>query len=232
MKRRRPGPERPIRPAGRADDAAPARSVEHPLRIIGGQFRGRKLSYSGDPRTRPMKERVREALFNLLAESVRGRHAIDLFAGTGALGFEALSRGAIGATFLERHYPTARLIDNNAAELGVAGICRTLVGDTLTRFRRPAAALAEFPAGAPWLVFCSPPYELYHAEAAAMRALLAAIAGAAPPGSVMAVEADEQFDFRSLPEPDAWFVRAYLPAVLALRWWDERPAPGVDPAVP
>src|SRR5262249_42961688 len=79
------------------------------VRIIGGEYRGRKLQYSGDIRTRPMKDRVREALFNLIGPNVRGMHAIDLFAGTGALGLEAISRGAAGATFIERHYPTAEL---------------------------------------------------------------------------------------------------------------------------
>ncbi len=60
------------------------------LRIIGGVHRGRKLEYSGDPRTRPMKDRVREAVFNLLGPDVAGKYVIDLFAGTGALGLEAL----------------------------------------------------------------------------------------------------------------------------------------------
>ena len=78
------------------------------MRIIGGKFRGRKLEYSGDLRTRPMKDRVREALFNLLGNAVEGKIAIDLFAGTGALGLEALSRGASRAVFIERHRPTAQ----------------------------------------------------------------------------------------------------------------------------
>ena len=64
------------------------------LRIVGGRFRGRKLLYSGDFRTRPMKDRLREAVFNLVGPAVAGMHAIDLFGGTGALGLEALSRGA------------------------------------------------------------------------------------------------------------------------------------------
>src|SRR5947207_6491605 len=77
------------------------------LRIIGGSLRGRKISYSGEVRTRPMKDRVREAVFNLLGAQVAGTQAIDLFAGTGALGLEALSRGAAQATFIDRHLPTA-----------------------------------------------------------------------------------------------------------------------------
>ena len=80
------------------------------LRIVGGRYRGSKLRYHGDPVTRPMKDRVREAIFNLIGMEVEGKHAIDLFAGTGALGLESLSRGASGATFIEKHVPTARVV--------------------------------------------------------------------------------------------------------------------------
>src|SRR5688500_17604840 len=112
----------------RSRNAGP-RDADGPLavRIIGGSFRGRTLSYSGDARTRPMKDRVREAMFNLLAERIRGKHAIDLFAGTGVLGLEALSRGATKATLIERHLPTAKLIEQNAKTIGgtdrVEGCC-------------------------------------------------------------------------------------------------------------
>src|SRR5687767_11185885 len=87
------------------------------LRIIGGRFRGRLLAYSGDERTRPMKDRVREAVFNLVGPDVKEKLAIDLFAGTGALGLEALSRGAAEAVLLERHFPTAAVIGQNAVTL-------------------------------------------------------------------------------------------------------------------
>src|SRR6478735_6302833 len=83
------------------------------LRIIGGSLRGRKIEYSGDARTRPMKDRVREAVFNLLGYSVEGTHVIDLFAGTGAMAIEAISRGATKAICIERHYPTAKLIEKS-----------------------------------------------------------------------------------------------------------------------
>ena len=67
-----------------------------------------------------MKDRVREALFNLLGRTVEGKIAIDLFAGTGALALEALSRGALRAVAIEMHRPTARLIWQNAAEFGTS----------------------------------------------------------------------------------------------------------------
>src|SRR5262245_4014790 len=99
------------------------------LRIIGGNLRGRKLQYSGDVRTRPMKDRVREAVFNLIGPGVVGSHASDLFAGTGALGLEAISRGALRATLIERHSPTLELIKQNAAALGVAERIEARFGD-------------------------------------------------------------------------------------------------------
>ncbi len=101
---------------------APA-AVTNPLRIIGGRLRGRKLLYDGRHGTRPMKDRVREALFNLVGPSVKGQHAIDLFAGTGALGLEALSRGAASATFIEQHFPTANLVEQNIQLLELGDVC-------------------------------------------------------------------------------------------------------------
>src|SRR5580765_2281065 len=124
------------------------------LRIIGGSLRGRKLQYSGDIRTRPMKDRVREAVFNLLGPGVAGSHAIDLFAGTGALGLEALSRGAARAIFIERHLPTLKLIEENAKSLGVADRAEFVFGDAFHWTRRYQ------PAGTQSLtLFCSPPFD-------------------------------------------------------------------------
>src|SRR5262245_28662629 len=112
LKHKKPKPETQSK-------SVPDAAVDTPPRIIGGKLRGRKLIYTGDPRTRPMKERVREAIFNLIGVAVRDRHAIDLFAGTGALGLEAISRGAGSATLVERHFPTAGVIKQNAAALEI-----------------------------------------------------------------------------------------------------------------
>lgn len=182
-----------------------------PPRIIGGKLRGRKLAYLVDRRTRPMKERVREAVFNLLGPAVAGKHAIDLFAGTGALGFEAISRGAASATFVERHFPTADAIKRSAQALGILEQCTVLPANTLLWPKR----LPELPA-IPWVVFCSPPYELYVSHIAEMLALIEQLLHHAPPGSLFAVEADERFDFAQLPQADQWDVRAYPPAVVGI----------------
>lgn len=202
---RRPAPNR------RQSPAQPSGGEPVGLRIIGGEFRGRRLRYGGDPRVRPMKDRVREAVFNLVGPAVRGSHAVDLFAGTGALGLEALSRGAATATFLEQHFPTARIIRENIATLGVEGRCQLTTGDTFLWADRH-----DLPQERPWTVFCSPPYVLFVERTEAMLTLIRRLRDDAPAGSLLVVEADERFDFALLPEPEAWDVRAYPPAVVGL----------------
>ena len=173
------GTRRRKTPAGRPD--RPSRSPQHPqaqavgVRIIGGRFRGRKLQYSGDPRTRPMKDRVREALFNRLGSAVKGKLAIDLFAGTGALGLEALSRARARAVLIEQHLPTARAIRRSVETLGVAAVVRNRRGRHVSLV--PAAPR---PRPEPWLVFCSPPYDFYVQRAEEMLELLGGMIQAAP----------------------------------------------------
>jgi 16S rRNA (guanine966-N2)-methyltransferase len=213
----------------------PAETTE--LRIIGGRFRGRKLRYEpfrtgDDPElvTRPMKHRVRESIFNLVSTEPEGRHAIDLFAGTGALGLEALSRGAAHATFIEKHVPTARVIEENIKALGVEDETTLLVTSAFLWGKRdvvkaesgkpkadePASAFG-FPLSAfPWLVFCSPPYSFYVDRRDEMLQLVGSVMDASPPGSILVLESDERFDFGLLPGDAAWDVRTYPPAVVGV----------------
>jgi 16S rRNA (guanine966-N2)-methyltransferase len=181
------------------------------LRIIGGDLRGRKLQYSGDLRTRPMKDRVREAIFNLLGTSVEGTLAIDLFAGTGALGLEAISRGADSAIFIERHWPTAKLIEQNAASIGIRDRVKVDFGDAFMW-----SANFQPPPDARLTVFCSPPFDFYEERREAMLALISRWVELCQSGGQVVVEADERFDFATLPQPDAWDIRSYLPAVVGI----------------
>ena len=185
------------------------------VRIIGGKFRGRKLEYSGDLRTRPMKDRVREALFNLLGKAVAGKVAIDLFAGTGALALEALSRGASRAVLIERHRPTAQTIHRNSTILGVESIVDITAADTFLWARRlPDLGIA------PWIVFCSPPYDLYVTQRNDMLQLVRHLMQISPPASLFAVESDDRFDFCELPEAERWDIRPYPPAILGI--WEKQ----------
>ena len=180
------------------------------VRIIGGRLRGRRLAYHGDPRTRPMKDRVREAVFNLVATEVQGKEVLDLFAGTGALGLEAISRGAARAVLIEQHFPTVRLIQANLAAIGVAEQVEVVAGNAFfwaPRLRTPQG---------PWLIFCSPPYDFYVERADEMLDLIRSLLRRAPAESVLVVEADERFDARQLPDADRWEMRTYPPAVVAI----------------
>jgi len=196
----------------RRRDLGPAADAAQPPRIIGGTLRGRRLPHIPGGPTRPMKDRVREVLFDLLADRVRGSLALDLFAGTGALGLEALSRGATGAVFAERHFPTADAIRRAAAALGVAERCDVRTGDVLTWPRR----MPPLPRPDRWITFVCPPWKLFAERPADVASLVAAVLAEAPAGSIVAVEADKAFDPAGLPQAEAWEHRAMAPAVLHL----------------
>ncbi len=189
-----------------------------------------------------MKERVREALFNLVSTECGGKHAIDLFAGTGALGLEALSRGAVSATFIEKHIPTARVVEENITALALQDRTELLMTSAFLWGKRDLPK-GEWGAGRskntgeddsalpsprstlslPWLVFCSPPYAFYIERQDEMLGLITALLQYAPPASIFLVEADERFEFDLLPggvrkekRGEGWDVRTYAPAVVGV----------------
>lgn len=198
-------------PADPHDRRGPPGDRQTTLRIIGGEFRGRKLLYMGHVRTRPMKDRLREAVFNLLGNQVVGKHAIDLFAGTGALGLEAISRGALRATFIEQHFPTARVVRQNAALLGAVERCDVVSANAFLWVQN-----TEIDAGQAWLVFCSPPFSFYVERQQEMLALLGRLVERSPAESLFVVESDARFDTALLPQLESWDVRPYPPAVVAI----------------
>lgn len=200
--------------------AATTADPSSPPRIIGGELRGRRLAFQPGGPTRPMKDRVRETVFDLLGTDVRGATAIDLFAGTGAIGFEAISRGAARGIFAERHFPTAACLRRSAADLGVTEQVEIIPGDVLLWPKR----LPELPDNAPWLVFVSPPWAMFQTHAAELSRLLEALANAAPVASRLIVEAEAVPTPSSLPkrltdrsDELPWDTRPLLPAVLHLK---------------
>ncbi|MGO8739525.1 16S rRNA (guanine(966)-N(2))-methyltransferase RsmD [Rhodoblastus sp.] len=133
------------------------------MRIVGGRLKGRTLQGPKGDGIRPTSDRLRETLFNILAHShgdpVAGARAIDLFAGTGALGLEALSRGAEFCLFVDDGAQGRALIRENVEALGLGGVTRI--------FRRDARKLGDKPPGAPYtLAFLDPPYHRGLAEPA------------------------------------------------------------------
>jgi 16S rRNA (guanine(966)-N(2))-methyltransferase RsmD len=106
------------------------------LRVIGGQARGRKLySVPGDI-TRPITDRAKEALFGILSDEVRGARVLDLFAGTGAVGIEALSRGAAWCTFTDRSRAAVRTVRRNLEQTDLGGKAEVLRRDAFRFLRR------------------------------------------------------------------------------------------------
>lgn len=152
------------------------------MRIVGGDFRGRTLAAPRSRDIRPTSDRLRQTLFDVLMhaypDSIRGARALDLFAGTGALGIEALSRGADYALFIEDGVEARGLIRRNIEALGLTG--RTRV------FRRDATRLGEAGTVAPFdLVLCDPPY----GQGLGERALASALAGSwINPGAICVLE--------------------------------------------
>ncbi|MFG1180244.1 16S rRNA (guanine(966)-N(2))-methyltransferase RsmD [Xanthobacter versatilis] len=140
------------------------------MRIVGGRLKGRALKGPSSSATRPTSDRLRESLFNMLAHAYGdpcdGARVLDLFAGTGALGIEALSRGARFTLFVEEAAEARGLIRDNVEALGLTGVTKV--------FRRDATRLGDMGPGEPHgLVFCDPPYGKGLAE----QALTSAVAG-------------------------------------------------------
>lgn len=136
------------------------------MRIVGGRLGGRVLKAPHGAQTRPTSEKVREAIFNILLNihgSIEGDHVLDLFAGSGGLGIEALSRGALSCTFVDAAKPALAAIRANLHDLGLADRATILAGDAV------GLAARHIPP-APWnLVFVDPPY----ASELAVRAITA-----------------------------------------------------------
>jgi 16S rRNA (guanine(966)-N(2))-methyltransferase RsmD len=139
------------------------------MRIVAGEHRGRRLRAPAGPGTRPTADRVREALFSILGP-VDGLRVLDLYAGSGALGIEALSRGAASATFVESARPALDAIRANLEAIG-APDAEVAAADVLA-WLRAAADEAVFD-----LVFCDPPYDAAARIAQPLSELLPRVAG-------------------------------------------------------
>jgi 16S rRNA (guanine966-N2)-methyltransferase len=161
------------------------------MRIVGGRLRGRKLAAPSVQAIRPTSDRLRESLFNVLAHAygdpVTGARVLDLFAGTGALGLEALSRGAAFALFVDDGAEARALIRENVAALGLGGSSRI--------FRRDATKLGPVHPLAPFtLAFLDPPYGKGLAEPALASAR---VGGWLAPEALVVVEEAAQSNFKA-----------------------------------
>jgi 16S rRNA (guanine966-N2)-methyltransferase len=150
----------------------PAR-VQGQVRIIAGEWRGRRIDVAGETAVRPTPDRVRETLFNWLRDTIVGARCLDLCAGTGALGFEALSRGAAEAWFVEQDKVLAEMLGATAQRLGATP--RIVRRDALAFLREPPSARFD-------VAFLDPPY------ASSLEPLLALLPPWLSPGALVYVE--------------------------------------------
>ena len=173
------------------------------MRVISGSARGRKLKSPKSSETRPIMDRVKTALFDILAPEIMGMRVLDLFAGTGAVGIEALSRGAESATFIERSPEAWRLVRENLALTNLSDRAEVLRADAFAYLQQAAAIGRKFD-----LVYIAPPQYVK-----------------------MAAQALTQLDAAPLTEPDGLVIvqihpqeRAELDALALrrLRRYDER----------
>jgi 16S rRNA (guanine(966)-N(2))-methyltransferase RsmD len=151
------------------------------MRIVAGRFKGRTLKGPTRGGVRPTSDGLRETLFNVIGSRIDGARVLDGFAGTGAVGLEALSRGAAGVTFVEQDRHAADVIRQNVAACAAGAGTELIVDDARRVFARLAAARAFD------IVFLDPPYDAVDLDAHA--ALAAAIVG---PGGLLIVEHSRQ----------------------------------------
>ncbi|MEB8431175.1 16S rRNA (guanine(966)-N(2))-methyltransferase RsmD [Cocleimonas sp. KMM 6892] len=136
--------------ASRNNSSSNGKKGSNTLRIIGGEWRSRKLQFLDAPGLRPTPDRIRETLFNWLQGSIHGSHCLDLFAGSGAIGLEALSRGAKSVDFVEKNAAASKQLNSNLS----------LLKSDLTVFQVDALRfLEQHEANQPYdIIFLDPPY--------------------------------------------------------------------------
>ncbi|MDE2059079.1 MAG: 16S rRNA (guanine(966)-N(2))-methyltransferase RsmD [candidate division NC10 bacterium] len=145
------------------------------MRVIGGLARGRRILAPRGRRTRPTSDYLREVLFNLLAQQIEGRTFLDLYAGTGAVGIEALSRGAAVAVFVEHNRSALTMLHRNLDTSGFRDRAEVVPMEVLRYLRRSVCGSRQFD-----LIFLDPPY--LHTDAGAVISLIASTRILAPTG--------------------------------------------------
>jgi len=141
------------------------------MRIIAGSFRSRTLDAPPGFETRPTSDRLRETLFNVLAPRIEGARFLDLYAGSGAVGIEALSRGVARVEFVEKAPAALKVLRANLAKLGITGNFQIDSGSVAGALKRLTKANAAFE-----LIFLDPPYDAADEYETALRSLEALLA--------------------------------------------------------
>lgn len=188
------------------------------MRIIAGERRGHKFDGPKREGTRPTSDLVRESVFNILADRVEGRLAVDLFSGTGALGLEALSRGATRAILVEQNRENVGLIHRNLATLRYEDRVRVMAADAY-RWGKSFRPIDD----SPMIVTIDPPYRDFDQRPKRVRQLLEDLLANLPTDSVIVLESGKSLDATILPDLDLWDLRRYGGTQLAIRTVGDRP---------
>jgi 16S rRNA (guanine(966)-N(2))-methyltransferase RsmD len=173
------------------------------LRIVAGSLRGRKLTCDVNPQVRPAPQMVREALFSILGNAVPDRPFFDLFAGTGAVGLEAFSRGASSVVFVERDARVADQIQKHLRDFGIAdraSIVRADVYRWAERWQPPAE---------PVTLFVGPPFVDFERRPESLVMLTADLQANVAADSVLVLQSETPFQAGQLPGGHPWDVRQY-----------------------
>ena len=182
------------------------------IRIVAGALRGRKLIAFVHEGMRPTPQMVREALFSILGNAVPGRVFYDIFAGTGVVGLEAVSRGASSARLIEKEPRLVADIQKYADQFGIA--------DKIQILRADAYRWAERwipPGQEPVNLFLSPPFPDLTEKADEFLTLVRTLLDKAPGDSVLTIQAEDGFPMNRLPDLAAWDVRKYGRNLLLIR---------------
>lgn len=180
------------------------------IRIVAGDFRGRKLTCTVSENLRPTPQRVREALFSILGNAVPERAFFDVFAGTGVVGLEALSRGASAVTFIERDFRLIADLERHIQAFDVADrarIARIDVYRWIERWQAPAE---------PVTVFLSPPFRDFEHRLDDLLNAIAVFQQRVAPGSVLVLQAEDTATLDELPARAEWDERRYGRNVLLI----------------
>jgi 16S rRNA (guanine966-N2)-methyltransferase len=190
------------------------------MRVIAGEFKGRKLLPPEGDVTRPVTDRVKQSLFDILAPEIEGARVYDCFAGTGSMGLECLSRGAAHATFFEADRSALVRLKKNIAALGVADRSTVVAGDLFRWFETsPTGSRVD-------IVFLDPPYRFVNQRPDGVRRLAASVASShLVPGGTVVFRHDAR-DSLDLPNLSAADRREYGGMVLEfLRAVEGKPRP-------
>jgi 16S rRNA (guanine966-N2)-methyltransferase len=187
------------------------------IRIVAGSLRGRKVSCEVNPQLRPTPQMVREAMFSILGNAIPGRVFVDVFAGTGVVGLEALSRGAAGAYFIERDVRLANSIEQHLKRFELkerARLYRTDVYRWLAAWQPPAE---------PVNVFLSPPFADLHERPEVLLEGLKQLQGKVAADSVIVLQSERGAPLEEMSEMQEWELRRYGRNSLLIWQRDEAP---------